>query len=120
MAIHYDCLKCPAYCCSYDRIIVTKRDLSRLAKHFGIEPETAQRRFTKIVEGEQVLRHQKDTVYGSICMFIDLETRRCTVYQARPGVCHEYPDRPHCGYYDFLKWERKHQENEEFIPLKMG
>ncbi|HEX7152592.1 MAG TPA: YkgJ family cysteine cluster protein [Thermoanaerobaculia bacterium] len=116
----YDCLKCPAYCCSYDRIIVTKKDLNRLAKHFGIEPEVAMKRFTKVVEGEQVLRHQKDDIYGSICMFIDLETRRCSVYAARPGVCHEYPDRPTCGYYEFLRWERRHQEDEEFIPLKRG
>ncbi|MGN6183757.1 MAG: YkgJ family cysteine cluster protein [Thermoanaerobaculia bacterium] len=114
----YDCLKCPAYCCSYDRIHVTKRDVNRLAKHFGIDPETAKKRFTKEVEGEQVLRHQKDTIYGSICMFIDLKTRRCSVYEARPGVCHEYPDKPKCGYYEFLQWERKHQEDEEFIPMK--
>ena len=116
----YDCLKCPAYCCSYDRIIVENKDLRRLAKHFGIELETARRRFTKVMEGEQVLRHQKDKIYGSICMFLDTKTRRCTIYDARPGVCHEYPDKPRCGYYDFLKWERAHQEDEKFIPLKRG
>jgi Fe-S-cluster containining protein len=114
----YDCTKCPAYCCSYDRIIVEPRDLTRLARHFGIDPDTARRRFTKVVEGEQVLKHQKDEIYGSICAFIDLETRRCGVYQARPDVCREYPDRPKCGYYDFLKWERRHQEDPEFVPMK--
>jgi Fe-S-cluster containining protein len=119
-APHYDCLKCPAYCCSYDRIIVTNADVKRLAKHFGLEPEVARKRFTKTVSGEPVLRHQKDEIYGTICQFIDLKTRRCTVYEARPSVCHEYPDRPHCGYYDFLKWERRHQEDENFVPLKRG
>lgn len=114
----YDCAKCPAYCCSYDRIIVEKRDLNRLAKHFGVTPEEAAKRFTKTVEGEQVLRQQKDEIYGSICTFIDLETRRCTVYEARPGVCHEYPDKPRCGYFEFLRWERKHQDDEEFVPMK--
>jgi len=116
----YDCSKCPAYCCSYERIIVGKRDLNRLAKHFGIDVETARRRFTKITADEQVLRHQKDKIYGSVCMFLDTKTRRCTIYEARPGVCHEYPDRPRCGYYDFLKWERNHQEDEDFIPLPRG
>ena len=116
----YDCSKCPAYCCSYERIIVGKRDLNRLAKHFGIDVETARRRFTKITADEQVLRHQKDKIYGSVCMFLDAKTRRCTIYEARPGVCHEYPDRPRCGYYDFLKWERSHQEDEDFIPLPRG
>jgi len=116
----YDCLKCPAYCCSYDRIIVENSDLRRLARKFDIDTETARRRFTKIKDGEEVLRHQKDKIYGSICMFIDTKTRRCTIYDARPGVCHEYPDKPRCGYYDFLKWERKHQEDPEFIPLQKG
>lgn len=118
--LSYDCIKCPAYCCSYDRIIVENKDLARLGRHFGIDTDTARRRFTKQVEGEQVLRHQKDKIYGTICMFLDTKTRRCTIYDARPGVCHEYPDRPRCGYYDFLKWERRHQEDEEFIPLKRG
>lgn len=114
--LKYDCAKCPAYCCSYDSIVVEKRDLNRLARHFGVDPETAALRFTKIVEGERVLRHQKDKIFGSICMFLDTRTRRCTIYDARPGVCHEYPDQPRCGYYDFLKWERGHQEDPEFVP----
>jgi len=120
MAKLYDCAKCPAYCCSYERIVVTKRDVNRLARHFDIDADTALRRFTKIVEGEQVLRHQKDKIYGSVCMFLDVKTRRCTIYEARPAVCHEYPDRPHCGYYDFLRWERQQQGDDDFIPLKRG
>jgi uncharacterized protein len=116
----YDCLKCPAYCCSYERIIVENRDLKRLARKFDIDVETARKRFTKIRDGEQVLRHQKDAIYGSICMFLDTKTRRCTIYDARPGVCHEYPDKARCGYYDFLRWERNHQEDPDFIPLQKG
>ena len=115
----YDCSKCPAYCCSYDRISVRKSDIARLAKHFHIDEETAKERFTKMREGERVLRHQRDKIYGSVCMFLDPKTRRCTVYHARPGVCHDYPDRPTCGYYDFLSWEREFQEDDEFVPLKL-
>ncbi len=113
----YDCLKCPAYCCSYDRIPAKDMDIRRLARHFGVEFETARLRFTKMKEGERVLRHQKDKIYGSVCMFLDTKTRRCTIYHARPGVCHEYPDRPRCGYYDFLRWERRFQDDPEYIPL---
>lgn len=114
----YDCVKCPAYCCSYDRIDVTKRDLARLARHFGVDLETARKRFTKVVEGDTVLRHQPDKVFGSICMMLDTKTRRCTIYDARPAVCHEYPEKSRCGYYDFLTWERKFQEDDEFVPMK--
>ena len=118
MPLHYDCSKCPAYCCTYDEINVSERDIRRLAKHFELDPEVARKRFTKMAGGKPVLRHQKDAIYGSACRFLDLKTRRCTVYEARPGVCHEYPDQPHCGYYDFLKWERRHQDDPEFVPLE--
>lgn len=113
----YDCSKCPAYCCSYDEINVTERDITRLARHFELEPDIARERFTKLANGKPVLRHQKDTIYGTVCRFLDKKTRRCTIYEARPAVCHEYPERPHCGYYDFLKWERRQQDDPEFIPL---
>ncbi|HVR42502.1 MAG TPA: YkgJ family cysteine cluster protein [Thermoanaerobaculia bacterium] len=116
----YDCLKCPAYCCSYERIDVTRRDLSRLARHFGISDDDAERRFTKQVEGHRALRHQKDQIFGSICTFFDRETRRCTVYEARPNVCRSYPDGRSCGYYDFLTWEREHQDDPDFIPYELG
>ncbi len=115
--LRYDCDKCPAYCCSYERINVTQRDINRLARHFDISPEQAERRFTKIKEGDRVLRHQKDKIYGSICMNLDLTTRKCTVYAGRPAVCREYPEINRCGYYEFLSWERRHQDNPTFIPL---
>lgn len=116
--LSYDCAKCPAYCCSYDAIGVTRRDVKRLARHFDIEVETAERRFTKMHDDVRVLRHQKDAIYGSVCMFLDTKARRCTIYDARPQVCREYPARARCGYYDFLRWERTFQQDPEFVPLK--
>ena len=119
--IHYDCSKCPGYCCSYPRIEVKDADVRRLARHFSIEVEEAQRRFTRTYrsdEGvERILRHQKDDVYGSICRFFDTGERRCTIYAARPTVCRQYPNGGKCGYYDFLKFERKHQDDPDFVPL---
>jgi uncharacterized protein len=114
----YDCLKCPAYCCSYDRIAISRRDIERLARHFGLTYEQAEKRFTKMREGERVLRHRKDSIYGSVCMNLDPVTRKCGVYAARPTVCRQYPEKSTCGYYSFLAWERKHQDNPDFIPLE--
>jgi len=116
----YDCSKCPAYCCSYEKISIEPRDLKRLAKHFDLELDSARRRFTRIFEDERVLRHRPDETYGSACMFLDPKTRQCTVYEARPDVCKEYPDKPRCGYYEFLRWERDHQDDQTFIPLSRG
>ena len=44
------------------------------------------------------------------------ETRRCTVYEARPEVCRAYPGGSHCGYYNFLSFERRVQEDPDHIP----
>jgi uncharacterized protein len=115
----YSCAKCPGYCCSYPEIEVSPRDIERLAKHFGLTYRLAEERFTKLEPKEKVrlLRHQRDKVFATVCMFFDRKARRCTVYQARPGVCRNYPDSPRCGYYEFLKFERAHQDDPKFIAL---
>lgn len=116
----FDCSKCPGYCCSHPRIEVTDADLKRLAKHFGLSETAARKKFsyhylTKEAD-EWILRHRKDHIYKSMCMFFDQQERRCTVYEARPSVCRKYPYGNQCGYYDFLKFERAHQDDEEFVP----
>jgi hypothetical protein len=42
----YNCKKCPGYCCSYPLIALTKRDVERLAKHFGLTFRQAKAKFT--------------------------------------------------------------------------
>ena len=115
----YSCLKCPGYCCSYPEIEVTPRDIERLGRHFGLEYKEAEERFTKYdpVEKVRLLRHRKDRVFESTCMLFDQEKRRCTVYESRPAVCRGYPDSNRCGYYEFLKFERAHQDDKDFIAL---
>ena len=117
--VNYSCGKCPAYCCTYEEIPVKARDISRLARHFAIEPAQAERRFTRLDEKgkARVLRHRKDGVFKTACVFLDQEKRRCTVYEARPAICGDFPGGRRCGYYDFLKFERHHQDDPEFIAL---
>ena len=117
--IHYDCSKCPAFCCSvYERVQVTKRDLNRLAKYFGVTVEVAEKRYTKMHRsGERVLRRKRDHLFGEACQFIDPNTRGCTIYHGRPQVCREYPDRTRCTYYDLLQFERRQQGDDDVLPL---
>lgn len=116
---HYDCSKCPGYCCSYDLIEVGKRDIARLAKHFNVSYQQAEDRFTKYDRDEKVrtLRHQKDRYFGKACTFFDTKKRHCTIYEARPALCRAYPDEPRCGYYEFLKFEREHQDDPTWVAL---
>lgn len=115
--VFYNCEKCPAYCCTYAAIPVTKADLKRLAEHYGISPEKAAERFTKSGDTprERVLRHRKDEHFGTACRFLDPESRRCAVYDVRPRICRVFPDSKRCGYYDFLCFERHHQDDPETI-----
>ena len=117
--VQYSCRKCPGYCCSYPEIEVTPRDIERLARHLGLTYSAAESRLTKQDAKEKVrlLRHQKDEHFDSVCLMFDRKTRRCSVYEARPGVCRDYPDSARCGYYEFLKFERAHQGDPDFVAI---
>ena len=90
--VSYNCSKCPGYCCSYPVIPLNKRDVQRLADHFGLGFKDARKKFTK-VDGDEpyAMRRKADEHFGSICRFFDTEERRCTIYTARPTICREYP-----------------------------
>ena len=113
----FNCFNCPAYCCSYPRIEVKKRDLVRLAKHFEISVEAARKKFLKRGEDkdEWILRHQQDEYYGTVCRFLDTDSRQCTIHTARPQICRDYPGGRRCGYYDFLSFERRALEDPEHV-----
>jgi Fe-S-cluster containining protein len=112
----YDCKKCPGYCCSYPLIGLTRRDVQRLAKHLGCSFEEAERRYTRKGWGRRwLMRRKADKHFGRICRFFDTTKRRCTIYEARPGICRDFPGPGRCGYYDFLSFERRAQEDPEFV-----
>lgn len=112
----YNCLKCPGYCCSYPVIALDKRDVARLARHHGLSFDDARRAFTKADHGRKyAMRRKKDEHFGRICRFFDTTNRRCTIYTARPAVCRSFPGAGRCGYYDFLMFERRAQDDPEFI-----
>jgi Fe-S-cluster containining protein len=117
-AVRYSCHKCPAYCCTYSEIEVTQFDVQRLARRFGVEAHVAEQRYTKVSDkGKTILRHRHDRIFDSACMFLDQDKRQCTVYEARPGVCRKFPESSRCGYYEFLKFEREQQGDDEFVAL---
>lgn len=115
---YYNCVECPAFCCTvYDRVQVTKRDIRRLAKHFNVTEEVATVRFTKLYNKERVLRKKADPLLGRTCQFLNLETRGCGIYHARPAVCREFPSSTRCAYWDLYKFEREQQDDPDTLPL---
>jgi Fe-S-cluster containining protein len=89
--------------------------VQRLADHFGLSFEAARKKFTK-VDGEEpyAMRRKADPHFGKTCRFFDTEKRSCTIYNARPTICREYPGGG-CGYYSFLMAERNSQEDPDHV-----
>lgn len=115
---YYKCTECPAYCCSvYERVQVNKRDILRLAKHFGVSEDTARTRFTKVVNNERILRRKADPLFGEACTFLNTSTRQCSIYHARPGTCRQFPTTARCAYWDLLKFEKQQQDDRDALPL---
>jgi uncharacterized protein len=115
---YYNCVECPAFCCSvYERVQVTRRDIRRLAKHFGVTEEVATARYTKMYAKERVLRRKRDHLFGTACQFINPETRGCGIYNARPAVCREFPLTKRCAYWDLYQFEKDQQDDPETLPL---
>ncbi len=118
--LQYDCTDCIGYCCSiYDRVDVTKKDLKRLARYFGITKEEAEKKYTTKVDGKRSLKKVDDLIFSKTCQHLDPETRLCTIYDGRPEACREWPvhsgDR--CVYYDALVFERAQQDDEDYVPI---
>ena len=116
LPVFYNCVKCPAYCCSYDRVEVSNRDLLKLARHFGIWFEQAEQRYTKSSPIGPILRQKRDHIFKMVCEFLDRDTRECTIHELRPAVCQNYPNTRRCVYYDSLASERRRQCDDEYIP----
>ena len=116
----FDCLNCIGICCSvYDQIETTARDVNRLAQYFGVNIETAFRRYTKVKNGVRMLRRKRDPLLGQTCIFHDLARRVCGIYEGRPEVCRVWPTHGsgRCVYYDVLQFERRQQGEHGVIPL---
>ncbi|MCZ6604114.1 MAG: YkgJ family cysteine cluster protein [Alphaproteobacteria bacterium] len=113
----FNCARCAAYCCSYPVIELTKPDMRRLAKHFGMALQDAVKKFTKrdAASKKRIMRHRQDEHFGSVCRFLDRSTRRCTVYMARPKICRDFPGTRRCGYYDFLQFERRLLDDPDHV-----
>ncbi len=98
---NYNCNECPSYCCSYPVIPAKRSDIMRLARLKDITLEEARERYTD-QEGKRgrKLKHKTDPVFkATVCTFLDLRTRLCTVYQSRPDICDNHPG-DDCEWYD--------------------
>ncbi len=100
-----DCLDC-AGCCSGIPPIVTKGDVTRISKTFGMKPAEFEAQYLTVDE-------DGDTVMNTTpCPFL-LEDRKCMIYDIRPKACRQFP---HTNDLDFSKNMKLHAMNATICP----
>lgn len=78
-----DCLQC-ANCCATTSPRFTAKDIERLARHLKLRPG-------ELIEQYLVLDEDEDYVFPEApCPFLG-DDNYCSVYEARPQACREYP-----------------------------
>jgi Fe-S-cluster containining protein len=79
----FDCRTC-ANCCKVATVRLAGRDVQTLAKYLGLTPLAFIRDFTETTGDDMILRRS-----AGGCVF--LSGNDCTVYDARPGNCADFP-----------------------------
>ncbi|HWY49749.1 MAG TPA: YkgJ family cysteine cluster protein [Bryobacteraceae bacterium] len=104
-----DCTQC-ANCCRVSEVGITDRDIEKLTKFLGVTREEFMRDSTQLDEaGDLIL---KKTEAG--CVF--LEDNLCTVYEARPHNCANFPHLVRgTGSIDSRMWQ--FVDRAEFCPI---
>lgn len=97
-----DCLEC-ANCCKTTSPMFKMLDIERLAKHFRIKP-------TQFIEKYLHLDSDNDYVLNvAPCPFLGADNY-CSVYEARPNACREYPHTDRKKFYQLLDLSLKNAE----------
>jgi uncharacterized protein len=86
--LQFECTACGA-CCSGEPgyVWVDRREIAEMAAALDIDQAEFHRRFVRRVGTRSSLVEYPD----GDCIFLDPETRRCLVYQARPVQCRTWP-----------------------------
>lgn len=90
------CQGCPAYCCYQQDgavLLITARDINRLARFFGLSDAQVRRQY-------MANRHSLLVRRDRSCIFLvpgDTSVR-CAVYEARPDQCRSFPHGEPCPY----------------------
>lgn len=89
-----DCLEC-ANCCRTTSPIVRDIDIDRLARHLRLRP-------AELIEQYMLLDHEGDYVMNAApCPFLG-DDNYCSVYEARPKACREYPHTDRKNFHQIL------------------
>jgi hypothetical protein len=86
--LRFSCTACGDCCSGEPGVVwVDDEELSALAEALGLEAAEVERQYTRRLGVRRALLERFD----GDCIFLDAQSRRCTVYPARPVQCRTWP-----------------------------
>jgi Fe-S-cluster containining protein len=86
--LRFKCTGCGDCCSGAPGFVwVTNDEIALLAAEVDMTEEAFERKYVRLVGVRKSLKERKN--YD--CVFLDAETRKCTVYKARPRQCRTWP-----------------------------
>jgi|SRR5580704_10561832 Fe-S-cluster containining protein len=86
--LNFTCTQCGNCCTGAPGVVwVTDEEIAQIAALRGMTIEEVRRLHTRLIDERVSLTEHKN----GDCTFFDADTRRCTVYGARPSQCRTWP-----------------------------
>lgn len=86
--LRFECTQCGNCCTGAPGVVwVTDEEVQAIADDRGLSLGEMRIHYTKLVGGRVSLRE----IVNGDCVFLDAETRKCTIYSARPAQCRTWP-----------------------------
>jgi Fe-S-cluster containining protein len=86
--LRFQCTGCGDCCTGAPGYVwVTQAEIDALARRLGMDVAAFERKYVREVGVRRTLRERRN--YD--CVFLDAETRKCTVYEDRPRQCRTWP-----------------------------
>ena len=82
MIIIKECERCAA-CCTEKTVALSQEDVDRISERSSIN-------FYRVRGTGSKIMNWKDHQERQYCVFLNLNTKRCDIYEDRPKVCKEY------------------------------
>lgn len=82
----FNCQKCGHCCLGRGGIVLSVRDLARLAQYLGLSEEEVVRNYAELANGKLKIRPRAD----GYCVFFKAELG-CGVHEGKPDVCRAWP-----------------------------
>jgi Fe-S-cluster containining protein len=87
--LQFQCTGCGDCCTGAPGFVwVTNDEIELLASEVGLDVVAFERKYVRSIGARKSLKERKKS-YD--CVFLDGETRKCSVYKARPRQCRTWP-----------------------------